>query len=412
MINLNPETFELTNGIRVVYLKREAFVAHLGVMVHAGSRFENKDEEGLAHFIEHSIFKGTNKRAAIDVFSDLDSVGGELNAYTNKEEICVHASFRKNHVEIASELLGDIIENASFPDDEIEVERSVVLDEIISYLDTPSERIFDEFEAAVFHNDALGRNILGTKESVSSFNRELLIDYKSKWFTAENIVISFVGDLDSRELIGMLESNFGNIKRGSKRDDLSASNEINRFKLKHVRANFQAHTLIGGLAPSYNSDDRKAMVLLINLLGGPALNARLNLSVREKHGYSYNVEAGYTSYSNTGMWNVYMGTDMKFLENAKELVYKEIEELVKTPLEKEHLEEAKEQLKGHLALSYDSNLELMLSHAKNLLMFDRVDTLAEIYSSIDELSIGELSAVAERWFQESNIGELVYTTSD
>jgi predicted Zn-dependent peptidase len=412
MLQTKPEIFKLRNGIRVVYSKKEAFVAHLGVMIHAGSRFERKHEEGLAHFIEHSIFKGTDKREALDVFSDLDSVGGELNAYTNKEEICLHASFRKNHFDIASELLGDIVENASFPEEEIEVERSVVLDEIISYLDTPSERIFDDFEEAVFRGCPLGRNILGTKESVSSFTRNILMEYKKNWFTADNIVISFVGDLDQSELADKLEIEFGGIESGEKQRDVISPPGLEKFKLSRNHANFQAHTLIGGLAPSYNSEDRKAMALLVNLLGGPALNSRLNLNVREKHGYSYNIEAGFTSYSDTGMWNIYLGTDMKYLSQANELVYSELRKLVDSPLEKNELEGAKEQLKGHLALSYDSNLELMISNAKNLLMFNKVDTLDDIYISIDELKVDEVKAVSAKWFNESNIGELIYTTGD
>lgn len=290
MFDLEPIIFELSNGIRVVYQKKEAFVAHLGVMIFAGSRFEQPEEEGLAHFIEHCIFKGTKKRKAFDIFTDLDSVGGELNAYTNKEEICVHASFRKAHFSIASELLADIIQNASFPEDEIQKEKEVVLDEIISYMDSPVERIFDDFEAKLFKKNSLGYNTLGTKKTLKSFTRKNLKDYIKRYFTPENMVISFVGGISIDELRKTLEADFGSFKGEGVPREVHSLNKIKPFKNRAKKSNFQTHTIIGGIAPSYNSEDRRAMTLLTNVLGGPAMNSRLTLSIREKHGYAYNIE--------------------------------------------------------------------------------------------------------------------------
>ncbi len=408
MIEIHPIIFELSNGIRVCYLKTDAFVAHLGVMIQAGSRYEKPEEEGLAHFLEHCIFKGTSKRKAFDIFTDLDSVGGELNAYTTKEEICVHASFRKNHFSIASELLSDIVQNASFPEEEIEKEKEVVLDEIISYLDSPAERIYDEFEAKIFKGHSLGYNTLGTKASVNSFTRENLLAYMRRYFTASNMVISFVGGVELKVLKEELEQYFGDVPR--KNVDLPhvQLSPFELFKLKELKSNFQTHTVIGGRAPSYNEEDRKSLTLLTNVLGGPALNSRLTLSIREKYGYAYNVEANYTTYSDAGFWSVYMGTDKKYLKKAIDLIYKEIESMRKIGLTARELEQAKEQLKGHIALSLDNNLELMLSLARSILIHNRIDSMQEVYQKIDGITLNDLERVAQKYYNEENLAELVY----
>lgn len=403
-----PKIHTFSNGMRLVYLERKAFVAHLGVMILGGSRYERPDEEGLAHFLEHCIFKGTQKRKALDIFSDLDSVGGELNAYTNKEEICIHTSFRKAHFDIASELLGDIVQHASFPEDEIVKEKEVVLDEIISYQDSPSERIFDEFESHVFKNHSLGYNTLGTKETVSGFNRDHLADYSARFFKAPNMVLSFVGDLPMEDVIKQLETDFGNMNGGNVSDTISQPDPFASFKIRTKQANFQAHTIIGGTAPSYHDDNRRAMTLLTNVLGGPALNSRLTLLIREQYGYAYNIEAGYSSYSDSGLWSIYMGTDRKYLERALDLIYKELAAIRKNALTENELVQAKEQLKGHLALSLDSNLELMFSLAKSVLIHGKVDSVAEIYEQIDAITTDEIATVAHEHFDPNNFGELIY----
>ncbi|MBL4862397.1 MAG: insulinase family protein [Crocinitomicaceae bacterium] len=408
MFEINPTIFQLSNGVRVAYLQRDVFVAHMGVMIHAGSRFERPEEEGLAHFIEHCIFKGTEKRKAFDIFTDLDCVGGELNAYTTKEEICVHASFRKTHFTIASELLADIVQNASFPEKEIEKEKEVVLDEIISYLDSPAERIYDEFEAHMFKGNSLGYNILGTKKSVSGFTRDHLLSYIDRHFTPSNMVISFVGDISIDELKNVLERDFGGLKRKGVPHERVAVQALEPFKYLEKKSNFQTHTVIGGRAPSYNDDSRRAMTLLTNVLGGPALNSRLTLSVREKYGYAYNIEANYTAYSDVGFWSIYMGTDKKYLKKAVALIYDELKLICKENLTEEELVAAKEQLKGHIALSLDSNLELMFNLAKNIMIHGKVDSIQESYDQIDEINLEELSKMANTCFAKENLAELIY----
>ncbi len=409
MFEVNPTIVELSNGIRLVYAKREAYVAHLGVMILAGSRFELPHEQGLAHFIEHCIFKGTEKRKALDIFTDLDSVGGELNAYTNKEEICVHASFRKTHFNIASELLGDIVQNATFPEDEMEKEKEVVLDEIISYMDSPSERIYDDFEALLFEGNSLGYNILGTKESVRGFSRQDLLNYIDRNFRPSNMVISFVGNIPLDEVMEVLENDFGSIPR--KEDVITPFEHPNfkSFNLSEKKSNFQTHTIIGGQAPSGNETSRRAMTLLTNVLGGPALNARLTLLVREKYGYAYNIEANYTPYSDVGFWMIYVGTDKKYLKKALDLIYQELQVICEENLTESELKLAKEQLKGHIALSMDSNIELMFSLAKTVLLYGKIDSMQEIYDQIDEIDLAELKDVAQQYLSRNNLSELVYT---
>jgi predicted Zn-dependent peptidase len=408
MIELDPVIFELSNGMKVVYLKRDAYVAHLGVMVHAGSRFERPNEQGLAHFIEHCIFKGTEKRTSIDVFSDLDRVGGELNAYTNKEEIAVHASFRKAHFSIAAELIGDILQSATFPEEELQKEKDVILDEIMSYLDSPSERIHDEFEAHLYKGHSLGYNILGTEESVKGFTRDDILNYIDRLFTPKNMVISFVGDVPESEVRSVLETEFGSIEGNGKPQIEPPLVSIPTFNIREKKANYQIHTLVGGMAPSYNEDSRRAMTLLTNLLGGPALNSRLILSIREKYGYAYNVEANYTPYSDTGYWNIYLGTDKKYLDKAMNLINVELEKLINEPLSLNEISEAKEQLKGHLALSLDSNLELMFSLGKSVLIFGKVDTMQEIYQELDKISAEDVQQVAQTYFASDKLSELVF----
>ena len=412
MIEIEPVIISLSNGIRLVYMHALSAVAHMGVTILAGSRYEQSNEEGLAHFLEHCIFKGTTNRRSLHILSRLDSVGGELNAYTTKEEICVYASFTKEHTARASELLADIIINSNFPEKEIKKEKEIVIDEINSYLDSPSEKIFDDFENHLFKNHPLGANILGTKESVSGFTREDLMRYTERFFFAENIVISYVGEVAIEKVIKILEKDFSNLKRSSTQLKPSTFETYKPFKIRSKEANFQAHAVIGGLAPGYNSEQRRGMTLLTNVLGGPALNSRLILSIREKYGYTYNIEAIYAPYADIGYWSIYFGTDQKYLEKTLKQVYKEIRLMCNEALNEQQLIKAKTQLKGQLALSLDSNSGIMLGLGKSLLLFNQIDSIQEIYAGIDRLSVKELRDISQSYFSESNISELIFEVAE
>lgn len=408
MIELLPHIYTLSNGLRLVYLHANSPVAHLGVTVLAGSRFEEEHEVGLAHFLEHSIFKGTEKRKAFHILSRLDSVGGELNAYTTKEEICLYASFVKSHLNRAAELLSDIAINSNFPEKEIQKEKEIVLDELNSYLDNPSDKIFDDYEALIFPNHPLGNNILGTPESVQSFGRESLKSYVDKFFFTENTVLSFVGDIPLNTLVKCLEKHFHSMQSGKVKAVPKTFDTYAPVKKRVEEGNYQAHAIIGGIAPGYNSDHRRGMTMLTNVLGGPAMNSRLILSVREKYGYTYNIEAQYSPYPDLGYWSIYFGTDQKYLAKTMKIIYAELKKLREIPLTSKQLQQAKEQLKGHIALSLDSNVGLMQGLGKSLLLFNQIDTIQEMYASIDRLTSEELQEIAQLYFREENLSELIY----
>lgn len=412
MFEIQPELFTLSNGIRVVYLHAPAQVAHLGVTVLAGSRFERKEEDGLAHFLEHCIFKGTKNRKAFHILSRLDSVGGELNAYTAKEEICVYASFTKEHIRRASELLADITLNSIFPEKEIQKEKDIIIDEINSYLDSPSDKIFDDFEALLFKDHTLGNNILGTKERVQSFTRLDLMEYVRRFFTSDNMVLSFVGDISKSKLEKILEEDFKHCPEGNHQPLIEQFVPRPAFHIRSKEANYQVHALVGGIAPNYKDESRRGMTLLTNILGGPALNSRLTLSIREKYGYSYNVEANYTPYVDTGFWSIYLGTDTKYIDRSIALIHKELKLMRTKKLGVLQLNRAKEQLKGHLALGLDSNSGLMLGLGKSLLLFNQIDTIQEIYDGIDKLTSSELLEIANQYFAPENCSELIFDLAE
>ncbi len=386
MMEVQPAIVTLSNGIRLVYVPTSSQVSHMGVTILAGSRYEESNEEGLAHFLEHCIFKGTTKRRSLHILSRLDSVGGELNAFTTKEEICVYASFTTEHLKRASELLADIVLHSNFPPKEIQKEKDIVLDEINSYLDSPGDRIFDDFESLIFKNHPLGTNILGTRESVSGFDKDDLLAYTKRFFFAENMVVSFVGDVPIQKLIRRLESDFGSLQHSAKMVLPRGFSGYEPFKIRSKEANFQSHVMVGSIAPGYDNEDRRSMTLLTNILGG----------------------ASYSPFADTGYWSIYFGTDQKYINKTLKLVYKELKLMREQEITPIQLKKAKEQLKGHLALSFDSNSGLMLGLGKSLLLFNQIDSVQEIYGAIDELKSSDLQEVANRYFNEDGISELIY----
>lgn len=412
MREVEPEIIELSNGIRLVYLNAQTHVAHLGITFLAGSRFEPKGKEGLAHFLEHCIFKGTKKRKTFHILSRLDAVGGELNAYTSKEEMCVYASFTNDHIARATELLADITLNSVFPSKEIKKEKDIVIDEINSYLDSPSDKLFDDFEAYLFKDHPLGNNILGTKETVKSFKHSDLEEYVANYFVIDKMVISYVGNTSLARLIRLLERYFSSAKNGTVKAEMEPFDSYAPFSIRTKEGNYQVHSLVGALAPSYNDAEHRAMSLLINSLGGPALNSRLNLSIREKYGYAYNVEANYTPYLDTGFWSVYIGSEQKYSRRTIELVNKELKKMCDQKFGVLQLSRAKEQLKGHLALGMDSNSGLMLGLGKSLLLMNTIDTIEAIHDGIDALTAKQLMEAANRYLDPSMCSVLTFDLAE
>jgi len=408
MKDIQPICFTLSNGVRLVYLYKSSQVSHLGFTFLAGSKFEEENTEGLAHFLEHCVFKGTSKRKALQVLSRLDDVGGELNAFTAKEEICLHASFTKQYTARAIDLLSDIALNSVFPENELLKEKEVILDELNSYLDSPSDKIFDDFEAHLYKNHPLGNNILGTKKSVKSFKRSDLQQYVSAHFTADNLVVSYVGSYSKVKLLSLLESALETLPHTAIRPVYHPISSYTPFNIRTKEANYQSHAVIGGIAPSYLAEDRRGMGLLINVLGGPALNSRLSLSIREKHGLAYAVDASYTSFSDTGFWSIYLGTDPKNIDQAVALAKKELSKICIKGLSSAQLHRAKQQYKGHMALGMDSNMGLMLGLGKSLLAFNQIDTIKEIHEGIDRLTAKELMDIANKYFHPETLSTLIF----
>jgi predicted Zn-dependent peptidase len=412
MKSYQPICEVLSNGTRLVYLRVPSQVAHLGFFFAAGSRHEAPHQTGLAHFLEHCLFKGTPRFKALQILSRIDAVGGELNAYTAKEEMCLYASFSKEHTKRAIDLLADLSINSVFPEKELEREKEVILDEINSYLDSPSDKIFDDFDDALFKDHPLGFNILGTKESVIGFTRQDLISYVEQYFTADNLVVSFVGNMPLPKLKGLLENALADLRKTAQRPLPIAFTQHQPFDHRKKEANYQAHAVIGGLAPSYHNEERIAMSLLINILGGPALNSRLNLSVRERYGYAYAIEANYHTFADTGYWQIYFGSEAKNIDKTLTLIDKELSSLREKPLSAKQLLQAKRQFKGQLALGMDVNSGLMQGLGKSMLAFGQIDTIAEMHQSIDKITSEEMQALANKYFDTSQISKLVFDTND
>lgn len=407
-----PQCEVLSNGTRLVYLKVPSQVAHLGFFFAAGSRHESERQIGLAHFLEHCLFKGTQKRKALHILSRIDAVGGELNAYTAKEEMCLYASFSKEHTQRAIDLLADISIHSTFPQKEIEKEKEVILDEINSYLDSPSDKIFDDFDAKLFSGHPLGQNILGTKESVAGFTQQDLQDYVQQYFTADNLVVSFVGNVSLPRLKSSLEAALAAMPQTANRPQPNPFQNTAPFHEVVKEANYQAHAVLGGLAPSYHQDERVAMSLLINILGGPALNSRLNLSVRERYGYAYSIEANYHTFADTGYWQIYFGSESKNIDKTLALIDKELDKIRSKPLTTSQLAQAKRQFKGHLALGMDVNSGLMQGLGKSMLAFGQIDTIAEMHQAIDKITAQEIQSLANQYFLKEQLSYLVFDVAE
>ncbi len=408
-----PNLIKLSNGIRVLHLPRVSPVSHLGFFLLAGSRFETSKEKGLAHFLEHCLFKGTNTRKSLQILTALDAVGGELNAYTAKEELCIHASFSSKYTKRAIDLISDLLLNSTFPPKEIEKEKNVILDEIHAYLDNPFERIFDEFEERIFPAHALGANILGDQHSVASFDQNDLIRYLSNHLDPNKMVVAYAGDIAPQKVTNWMESALVAI---NPKATLSAHkvDQIPKYQVfSEVTkgSNYQSHVLIGGRAPSYLSKDRMAMTMLMNYLGGPALNARLAITIREKYGYSYTIEAGYNPFCDTGYWYIYFGTDTQNVEKCVSLVHKELQVLCNQLVTPSRLSNIKSQLKGQLALGMDSNNGCMMGYAKSLLLLQKIESFEETCQDIDEVSIDTLHRVSLDYLSQDLRSMLVYDPS-
>jgi predicted Zn-dependent peptidase len=403
-----PESWTLPNGIRVIFLPVESEVAHCGLFINAGSRDELDHEHGLAHYIEHCVFKGTSHRKAYHILSRMEDVGGELNAYTTKEETCLYASFLNPHFERALDLLSDIAFQSIFPEKEIVKEKTVIIDEINSYKDSPTDEIYDRFEEQIYQKHPLGHDILGTPSHLKKFTREDILKFIQRTWNTDQMVFSVVGKYSAAKLKKLTEKYLGQIPENSRTFTRPTPGIYTPEQRVLKRKNHQAHLVIGGPAYGVRDPKRTSLILLNNLLGGPGMNSRLNLSIREKYGFTYNIDSSFAIYSDTGLWSVYLGTEAGTVERCRELVHKELKKLRDIPLTSIQLLKAKNQLKGQIAMAQESNGSVMLGFAKTFLLFNRVDTFEEICAKIDGLTRDDLMATAKEIFDENRLSSLLF----
>lgn len=382
--------------------------AYCGLIINTGSRDEQENETGIAHFIEHVIFKGTGKRKAYHILSRLEDVGGELNAYTTKEDTCIYASFLPKDYERTLELFSDIVFDSVFPEKEIEKEKEVVIDEINSYKDSPGELIFDDFEELIYQGEPIGRNILGTEEAVRSITRDGIFSFVRKNYKPQRMVISSVGDISFDRLVRLVEKYFGDIP-GDDTVTVRQKPALYHPQYKEaVKGTFQNHCVIGNIAYDYTEEKRLPLSLLVDLLGGSGMNSRLNLNIRERHGLAYNVEASYTPYSDTGIFTVYFGCDASDLDKCLKLCKREMEALYAEPLGMGQLRKAKTQTVGQLMLSAENYENTMLSIGKSFLIYGRVDSIEYICEKIRAIDAGLLQQVASEIFNVESQSVLIY----
>lgn len=398
----------LSNGLRIVHLPSDSPVSYCGFAVNAGTRDEEASEFGLAHFVEHMLFKGTAKRKAWHILNRMENVGGELNAYTTKEETFVYSVFMEEHFGRAFELLTDLVFHSRFPRQEIEKEVDVILDEINSYEDSPSELIFDEFENQLFAGHALGHNILGDEKSLLSFGPESGLSFTKRFYTPGNMLFFSMGRIDFRKIVKMAERGLSDIECPLTPRNRVAPGEMIPAIRKIHKETHQAHVLIGGRAYSMHDERRVPLFLLNNLLGGPGMNNRLNVSLREKNGLVYNVESNVTSYTDTGLATIYFGTDPKNMEKSLQLVHKELRKLREVKLTATQLAAAKKQVIGQLGVSGDNREGLFLGLGKSYLHYNRYDTLPEVFAKVEKLTSEDILETANDIFAPERLSALIY----
>ena len=406
--NMTYNTHTLPNGIRIIHAPNQSAVAYCGFAIDAGTRDEAENEQGMAHFVEHLIFKGTQKRHAWHIINRMENVGGDLNAYTNKEETVVYSAFLAEHFPRAVELLADIVFHSTFPQAEIDKEVEVIIDEIQSYEDSPCELIFDDFEELIFPNHPLGRNILGKPDLLHQFKTEDALRFTSRYYRPENVIFFVQGNVDFKRVIRLVEKATTGLHSNAeafsrKRPEVY----VPQIKTLH-RDTHQAHVMIGSRGYDAHNEKRTALYLLNNILGGPGMNSRLNVALRERSGLVYNVEANLTSYTDTGVFCIYFGTEHDHVERCIRLVKKELKRLCDKPLTSTQLNAAKKQIIGQIGVARDNAENTALGMAKTFLHYGEMDDPKKLFQRIEALTAKELWEVSNEMFAEDYLSTLIY----
>lgn len=430
-MKMNYNTHTLANGLRIIHLPSAQPVVYCGYAVGAGTRDEELGrEEGMAHFCEHITFKGTERRSSMQILGHLESVGGDLNAFTNKEETMYHAAVLKENIDRAVDLLTDIVFHSTYPQAEIDKEVEVIVDEIESYNDSPAELVYDLFENAVFGGHPLGHNILGTAEKLRRYTTADALRFTRRYYRPENSVFFAYGDVDFRKLVRLLEranaadaaaesvaavslppqqsAISDNSCCGGGKDTAAAL--LPPYVAQHIEHHMDthlAHVMLGTRAYDVHDERRIALYLLNNILGGPGMTARLNVSLRERNALVYTVESMAQSYSDTGLWAVYFGCDPKNVKRCLRLIRRELDKVMQRPLSDAQLRAAKRQIRGQIGIACDSRESFALDFAKSYLHYGWRKDVTALCERIDALTAADLQRVAQDLFAEERLTTLV-----
>ena len=458
-------TYTLDNGLRIIHLPSDSKVVYCGYQINAGTRNEEPGEEGLAHFCEHVTFKGTERRKAWHILNCLESVGGDLNAYTNKEGTVYYSAILKEHIARAVDLLSDIVFHSVYPQAEIDKEVEVICDEIESYNDSPAELIYDEFENILFKGSPLGHNILGTAEQVRAFKTEDALRFTRKLYRPDNAIFFAYGDIDFKKLVKLIQKALGECPKGrelacsadcksaetpteeriaeemptgetpteeriaeemptgetptEEMEAGDANHKVQSSKLKvqskvagktivMQKNTHQAHVMIGTRAYDVNDDRRMPLYLLNNMLGGPGMNAKLNLALREHNGLVYTVESTMVAYGDTGTWSIYFGCDEHDVKRCLRLVRKELDKFMQKPLSDAQLKAAKKQIKGQIGVACDNRENFALDFGKSFLHYGWEKNVDRLYEQVDEITAAQIQAVAQELFDKDRLTTLIF----
>ena len=443
-------TYTLDNGLRIIHLPSDSKVVYCGYQINAGTRNEKPGEEGLAHFCEHVTFKGTERRKAWHILNCLESVGGDLNAYTNKEGTVYYSAILKEHIARAVDLLSDIVFHSVYPQAEIDKEVEVICDEIESYNDSPAELIYDEFENILFKGSPLGHNILGTAEQVRSFKTEDALRFTRKLYRPDNAIFFAYGDIDFKKLVKLIQKALGECPKGRElacsadcksaetptaeriaeetptgetpTEEMEAGDanhkvQSSKFNVQSKVAGqtivmqkntHQAHVMIGTHAYDVNDDRRMPLYLLNNMLGGPGMNAKLNLALREHNGLVYTVESTMVAYGDTGTWSIYFGCDEHDVKRCLRLVRKELDKFMQKPLSDAQLKAAKKQIKGQIGVACDNRENFALDFGKSFLHYGWEKNVDRLYEQVDEITAAQIQAVAQELFDKDRLTTLIF----
>ena len=443
-------TYTLDNGLRIIHLPSDSQVVYCGYQINAGTRNEEPGEEGLAHFCEHVTFKGTERRKAWHILNCLESVGGDLNAYTNKEGTVYYSAILKEHIARAVDLLSDIVFHSVYPQAEIDKEVEVICDEIESYNDSPAELIYDEFENILFKGSPLGHNILGTAEQVRAFKTEDALRFTRKLYRPDNAIFFAYGDIDFKKLVKLIQKALGECPKGRElacstdcksaetpteeriaeeriaeetpatemeAGDANHKVQSSQFKVQSKVAGqtivmqkntHQAHVMIGTRAYDVNDDRRMPLYLLNNMLGGPGMNAKLNLALREHNGLVYTVESTMVAYGDTGTWSIYFGCDEHDVKRCLRLVRKELDKFMQKPLSDAQLKAAKKQIKGQIGVACDNRENFALDFGKSFLHYGWEKNVDRLYEQVDEITATQIQAVAQELFDKDRLTTLIF----